>query len=83
MTALEQIMEHYPEEDFLYPTGFESAIVGVDLISRCVIMNSAKIIDLLVQRDGMTYDEAYEYFEYNISGAYVGEKTPIYAIICI
>lgn len=26
----------------------------------------------------MTYDEAVEYFEFNVSGSYVGEKTPIW-----
>lgn len=29
-------------------------------------------------RDGMSYEEAIEYFDYNVSGAYVGEKTPIW-----
>lgn len=36
-----------------------------------------KVIDLL-QRQGMTYEEAEEYFDYKIVGAYVGEQTPIF-----
>jgi hypothetical protein len=29
-------------------------------------------------KDGMEYDEALEYFDFNIAGAYVGEQTPIF-----
>jgi hypothetical protein len=29
-------------------------------------------------RDGMDYDEAYEFFEFNTLGAYVGEQTPVF-----
>jgi hypothetical protein len=28
----------------------------------------------------MTREEAYEFFDYNILGAYVGDRTPIYSI---
>ena len=31
-----------------------------------------------MQRDGMTEEEAQEFFEFNIACAYVGEYTPIY-----
>ena len=32
----------------------------------------------MVERDGMTYEEAIEYFDYNILGAWMGEYTPVY-----
>ena len=31
-----------------------------------------KMVDVLVSRDGMTADEAYEFIEYNVEGSYVG-----------
>ena len=31
-----------------------------------------------MQRDGMTEEEAVEFFDFNIECAYVGEFTPIY-----
>lgn len=31
-----------------------------------------------MNRDKMSYDEALEYFEFNVLGAYMGEKTPIW-----
>lgn len=36
-----------------------------------------KILDILMIEDGMTEREAIDYIEYNIAGAYVGERTPI------
>ena len=36
------------------------------------------IVETLMERDEMSYEEAMEYFDFNILGAYVGEYTPIY-----
>ena len=36
-----------------------------------------EVLDILID-DGMTYEEAVEYFEYNIVGAYLGERTPTF-----
>ena len=59
----------------------DDAILGVarrcgqpDILSYDV----AKILDILVTRDGMDDQEATEYFEYNIQGAWVGEFTPCF-----
>jgi len=32
----------------------------------------------MVARDGMTEEEAIEYFEFNVTGAWVGEGTPAF-----
>ena len=37
-----------------------------------------KIIEILIDRDGMTEEEAIEFFEFNIEGAYMGRMTPVY-----
>jgi hypothetical protein len=31
-----------------------------------------------MKRDGMEADEAREYIEFNVEGAYVGDETPVY-----
>jgi hypothetical protein len=31
-----------------------------------------------MKRDGMTEEEAYEFYEFNIACAWVGDKTPIF-----
>ena len=35
-------------------------------------------IAILCRRDGMDYEEALEFFNYNVIGAWVGEKTPLF-----
>jgi hypothetical protein len=29
-------------------------------------------------KQGMSHEEALEYFDYNVKGAYMGEKTPVW-----
>jgi hypothetical protein len=36
------------------------------------------ILEALRTRDGMESDEAQEFFEFNIAGAWIGEQTPIF-----
>jgi hypothetical protein len=57
--------------------GHDDALAGYDTQGRAIYFVDA-IIGTLMQRDGMTQDEATEFFDFNIAGAYVGEYTPIY-----
>jgi len=57
--------------------GFDDAIIG-ETTKEIVVYNVATIIDILMERDGMTEDEAFEYFDFNIDGSYMGEQTPIF-----
>ena len=72
---LETISEFNPEAQLA--DGFNDSILGYDTKGR-VIYSINSILDTLVNRDGMDYDEAQEYFGFNIDCAYVGEYTPIY-----
>jgi len=36
------------------------------------------MLNILITRDGMTYEEALEYYDFNIGCAWLGEFTPIY-----
>jgi hypothetical protein len=65
----------------LLADGFELAILGhveQNNGSQVACYNRAACIEILVTRDGMSHDEAEEYFQYNVEGAYMGEDTPIY-----
>jgi hypothetical protein len=42
-----------------------------------LVYDAEKIRDLLMKRDGMTMEEAREYIEFNIEGAYMGPHTAI------
>jgi len=37
-----------------------------------------KVLEILMTRDGMSYEEAREFYEFNIVGAYVGPGTPVF-----
>lgn len=66
---------------FLSEPEFDAAIVGISErigMREAVVYDISKIIDVLCERDGMDRDEAAEYYEFNIRGAYVGERTPMF-----
>jgi len=73
---LEEILEIYSEEELLIADGFDEAVIGIDENSLRIIYSIKKCIQILT-RD-MCEEDALEYFSYNVSGAYVGEKTPIW-----
>jgi hypothetical protein len=71
---MKNILKNY--EDLLIAVGYDDAIVGVSS-KEIVVYSINKIVEILMA-EGMTDEEALEFFEYNIEGSYVGEKTPIY-----
>ena len=73
---LEYILEWFPEDEILKADGFNEAIIGIEENSMRLIYSVSKCIEIL-SRD-MDEEEALEYFYYNVHGAYVGEKTPIW-----
>lgn len=42
------------------------------------VYSYSKCLDVFVKRDGMSYDEAIEYMDYNVLGAYLGENMPVF-----
>jgi hypothetical protein len=72
---LKEIIELNPEA--MLADGLDDALAGFDTQGRAVYFAN-EIIGILMQRDGMTEEEATEFFEFNIACAYVGEYTPIY-----
>ena len=63
--------------------GHDDAIVGRSLIWRdgsrvdVFVYSGELILAKLMERDGMTDEEALEYIDFNIEGAYLGEGTPV------
>lgn len=61
--------------------GLDEAIIGVaerPNLGPVVAYDVDMIIQILMERDEMTEEEALEYFYFNIQGAWVGEGTPVY-----
>ena len=77
--TVEEIEDINPEA--LLCDGFDDAIIGMaerNSLGPVVAYDTEKMIDIMVERDGMTYEEAIEYFDYNILGAWMGEYTPVF-----
>ena len=55
---------------------YEQAIIGQDDASLRIVYSANKIVEILSEE--MTPEEAEEFYEYNILGAYMGDMTPIY-----
>jgi hypothetical protein len=80
MNIREQIAEDYPDLLVMDPEYLDKAIIGVAsrIGLEAVCYDKDKVITLIMGHDGMTYEDALEYFEYNMKGAWVGEHTPVF-----
>ena len=77
MTCRELIAEINPET-YLLTEEYDDALIGyVEQWNAPItaIYSAEKVVESL-QTDGLSYEDAWEYFEFNIAGAYVGEHTP-------
>jgi hypothetical protein len=68
-------------DELMFADGFEDAIIGT-VTGACrpsvVCYDMQKCIDILVTRDGMSEEEAEEFISFNVTGAYMGELTPLF-----
>lgn len=73
-------IEEQLEDHMMVMDGYDDCILGI--AERCgdpnvLAYDTAKIIKKLM-KEGMSYDEAWEWFSFNQVGAYVGEGTPVF-----
>jgi len=68
------------EQSVLLADGFDQAFLGVvfEWGPPRAVYSYEKCVNVLIERDKMTQEEALEYMEFNVVGAYVGEQTPIF-----
>lgn len=70
------------DDGVLLATGFEAAYMGVcrRFNTYAALYDYAKCLTVLMERDGMTYEDAEDYMAFNVLGAYVGEQTPVFLV---
>lgn len=76
-----RIAELYPE--ILFMDGYDDCIIGVSHRfgqEPIVAYDTKKVIGKLM-KDGMTQEEAEEFYEFNQIGAWMGERTPCFVIL--
>lgn len=74
---LQQILDNYPDQEFIVLDGLDNAVIGVDQNAERLVYSINAIVDCFVE-EGMEPDEAIEYYEYNTARAvpYI-ENAPI------
>ena len=77
MGVLQQILERFDGEEILIADGFDEAVIGIEESTMRAIYSITKCLNIL-EADGMSDEDALEYFYFNVESAYVGEKTPIF-----
>jgi hypothetical protein len=75
---LMKLVDIFEDEQFLIADGHDYAIIGYDEREGRLIYSVSAIILHLHEYDGMSEEEAQEFFDFNIYNAHVGEKTPIW-----
>ena len=74
---MDRLAEEYP--DLLRMDGFDDAILGVveriGLQTVCYDLN--KVIAILMEQ-GMDEQDAWDWYQFNMIGAWVGEATPVF-----
>lgn len=75
---LEYLEEFSPES--LLADGYKDALVGVaeNFYGTVAVYDKDMIIDKL--KESMSFEDAEEFFSYNITGGYVGDLQPIYLV---
>jgi len=81
---IDAFADRHDDEEILRADGLDEACMGWsdswngNERNIRLVYDIAKVINILQERDGMTYEGAVEHYEFNIAGSYVGKKTPIY-----
>ena len=71
-------IELYGMPGVLLADGLDEAFLGVScgFGPSKAVYDWDKCVDIFMKRDEMTREEAEEYMNFNVTGAYVGEQTP-------
>ena len=77
--TIDEIIDINPEA--MLADGFDEAILGmcVQFGSEPVVAyDFNKCVEIIMERDGMEREEAIDFMNFNVVGAYVGLSTPVF-----
>ena len=69
------------DPQYLIADGFNEAIIGIGSrinMEDIVCYDYDKCVDILIKDQHMEYEEAIEWMDYNVVGAWLGEGTPMF-----
>ena len=66
--------------EVMYANGFEEALIGIgyQFNTQLAVYDWDKCITILMERDQMSLEEAAEFMDFNVTGAWVGRNTPVF-----
>jgi hypothetical protein len=85
MSKGKRIIEILTDEnpDAIIYDGMDDALIGIyrgDLArtngASIAVYSYVKFIQIYIERDGMSEEEAIEFFDYNVAGGYIGKYQP-------
>jgi hypothetical protein len=78
----ERLEQEWPDHTFLVVDGFDEAIIGVaqhqQIENLVTCYDYHKCLEILCERDDMTWEDAIDFMEYNVTGSYMGVNTPVF-----
>lgn len=74
------LQETYPGKEIVLADGFENQLIGIGrhFNKPLAVYDKNGCINQLMEENQMKYEEAEEYFLFNVQDAYVGESTPVF-----
>jgi hypothetical protein len=80
MSYRDLIIDLYADtEDVLFADGFDDAIIGFEENLWKVVYSRYEVVRIIFERsEGMTESDALDFAIYNVFGAHVGPKTPLF-----
>lgn len=79
MSKLDALVELLGDEEVLLADGFEGALIGIvrQFGKPMAVYDRTQCIECLIDQ-GVEPDEAEEYFQFNVEGAWVGDQAPCF-----
>ena len=75
----DELMEELTSHECLLADGFNDALIGIsEGMNPVAVYDTDKCIDILMKDSNINHEDALDYFYFNVVGAYVGEKTPLF-----
>ena len=74
---MDRLAEEYP--DLMCMDGFDDAILGVvERIGLQTVCYDLKKVIAILMEQGMDEQDAWDWYQFNMLGAWVGEATPVF-----
>ena len=64
----------------LYADGFDAALIGHMTRKgvQVAVYDYGECVDVLMEEEELTWEDAIDHMEFNVTGAWVGSRTPIF-----